>query len=792
MTGYFLEWIMDRRDGSADVTRSAGRTGALANIGSKWRLPASVAAAVVVILIPFYGVMYPSLVDLPEHLLTSKILWETLAGTSNLGYVSSTFIGYKLFPYLVLIVMFHFKALGVSLIYLPVFISMALAAFFAASVTVILYFELPERSGRSKAIAAGLLLPALASMYTACWFIGFVNYMLGLTLVVIAVFVTERFLSAGGPKWLLLVFLAVLFAYLAHPFVPVFWVLWCLARGIASLMTWNIVAEWRRFLLLALAYLPIPLYHIPATSGSPLAPSTDPLTKVSPIATFDHWWNVRLTGLLDGTFLKADDMADSRYFAVFVVCLILAAIFTCFFAKPNKGSQRMMLSTLLFIFIASILNEAFFPIPSGHWLAYDYRFASTSYAISIVVSVAVLMRAMPTPSDTKVYRRAFAVLAAGCAVYSLGHLFSVRSAYARFDEKAHPFMDKVLANEDPGDIRLPHSKWHPDGTLIRLYICMVEPDCNPDGTTFKRVYTGDLYPVKLARYETGSEAQVQLRTPADPNALSAPRGLAADDMGNIYVADTRNGLIRRYGADGRLLVTFGTQGAGIGELKEPNGVAIDPDRRIYVTDAANAKLVRFAPDGVFEKEWTDPVRSFYGPRDLALGPDGNIYFIDQGNARIVKFDPATEKFSSWGTKGAGDGQFLEPTGITVSNNLIAVADNGNNRLQLFDLNGRFIRKWDMPVWQHYPLSYPDAVIHKDILYVTSGVSKEVLAFTLEGRPLGKDFVANSTVPLHNPSALAVSKTKDHELLVILNTDANNFTFIDLKAPRSLNLALTKE
>lgn len=505
MTGYFSEWNMDTRDIAADNAQPAVAVEAAADTGPKWRLPAFVAAAVVVMLIPFFGVMYPSLVDLPEHLLTSKILWETLAGTSSLGYTESTFVGYKLFPYLVLVVMLHFKVLGVSLIYLPVFMSMALAAFFGASVSILLYSELPVRSGRSYAVAGGLLLPALASMYTACWYIGFVNFTLGLTFVVIAVFLTERFLNAGGPKLLLGVFLAVVLAYLAHPFVPVFWVLWCLARGITSLVTWNVMAEWRRFFLLALVYLPIPIYHIPATAGSPLEPSTDTLAKVSPITTWDYWWNTRIAGLLDGTFLRVDDIADPGYFAVFVICLVLAAFYVCFLAKPDKGSQRMMLTTLVFTFVASLLNEAFFPIPTGHWLAYDYRFASVSYALAIIVSAVVLVRAIPTPSDTTIYRRAFAVVAAGCAVYSLVHLFGVRSAYARFDEKARPFMEKVLSNENPGDISLPHSKWHPDGTLIRLYICMVESNCNPEGTTFKRVYTGDLYPVKLAHYQWQSK-----------------------------------------------------------------------------------------------------------------------------------------------------------------------------------------------------------------------------------------------------------------------------------------------
>jgi hypothetical protein len=81
-------------------------------------------------------------------------------------------------------------------------------------------------------------------------------------------------------------------------------------------------------------------------------------------------------------------------------------------------------------------------------------------------------------------------------------------------------MAKVLRHDSPAGIWIPHSRWHPDGTLIRLYICMEEADCNPEGTTFYTGYVKELYPVKLRSrtrvLSASEEAAWRSRVPAGP------------------------------------------------------------------------------------------------------------------------------------------------------------------------------------------------------------------------------------------------------------------------------------
>jgi len=102
------------------------------------------------------------------------------------------------------------------------------------------------------------------------------------------------------------------------------------------------------------------------------------------------------------------------------------------------------------------------------------------------------------------------------------------------------------------------------------------------------------------------------------------------------------------------------------------------------------------------------------PRDVAVGVDGTRYIVDTGNNRIVVLDRAgnfvrafgSTCFLSDGAAGKcidpdgtgplalGDGQFREPWGVAVAaDGTIFVSDTWNGRIQAFDSQGKFLRKW---------------------------------------------------------------------------------------------------
>ena len=267
--------------------------------------------------------------------------------------------------------------------------------------------------------------------------------------------------------------------------------------------------------------------------------------------------------------------------------------------------------------------------------------------------------------------------------------------------------------------------------------------------------------------------------------FSKPRGIAADEKGNFLVADTVNSRVQKFDSEGKFVALIGKAGDSEGDFKEPNGIAIDAAGNIYVADALRHMLIKFNPDGKFVKEWKGPAEMhFYGPRDIAVGPNKQLFILDQGRARIVRFDPANEAFSEWGSSGAGEGQFNEPTGIAIGADLVFVTDTGNNRIQVFDLAGKFIRQWEVPDWEKYLWHYPDSVFDEQAkrLYVTNGWKHRILVFDVDGNSL-EPLNPESDEKLDNPSALFLIETKNDRRLLVLNTASSKVSAIELEAKK---------
>ena len=493
-------------------------------------------------LVPLYGILFPPLVDLPEHILLGKLLWEKLTGVSHLDLEISWFIGYRLFSALMMIVMPLCKLGGFSLVYLPEIIAMMLMSLHAIAVGAILCSGLKNRSWPSCALAICFAVPAVVAMYSASWFIGFATYTLGITMLIPAIFLTERFLRSGKLADALFLFVTLVLVYAGHPFAPAFWVLWCFSRTLAGVATQTFVVEWKRLFGLGLVFLPIVLYHLRATKATAMAPSSATLMTQPAIVSINDWYYHRFRGLLDGVYLQADDAADSKLFARFAIGLILFAAVLAFRVTENRRLKNLMLSGLLLLFVSSWVNEKFIPVPGGAWLAYDYRFASTVYAIGLAVAGMVFIRLMPVSKDKLQYKLIFAFVAIVGLIASADHLKEVRKAYTRFDGQARLYMAKVFNHEEPAGVSLPHSRWHPNNSRINLYVCLKEPDCNPPGTSFITGYMGDLYPVKLrstARVLSAREqATWSKQMPAGPLVgywkLDEPNGKDAclDSSGN--------------------------------------------------------------------------------------------------------------------------------------------------------------------------------------------------------------------------------------------------------------------
>jgi uncharacterized protein (TIGR03663 family) len=134
---------------------------------------------------------------------------------------------------------------------------------------------------------------------------------------------------------------------------------------------------------------------------------------------------------------------------------------------------------------------------------------------------------------------------------------------------------------------------------------------------------------------------------------------------------------------------------------------------------------------------------FSAPRAIAIGPDGLLYVADSGNNRIQVLDAQGNFVRSWGSAGTGVGQFQEPWGIAVSDaGRVYVADTWNHRIQVFDQEGNFISTWGHFVdTKGEPDAEPGvfwgprdiALDAEGNVYVTDTGNKRIQEFTPDGQ-----------------------------------------------------------
>jgi hypothetical protein len=83
------------------------------------------------------------------------------------------------------------------------------------------------------------------------------------------------------------------------------------------------------------------------------------------------------------------------------------------------------------------------------------------------------------------------------------------------------------------------------------------------------------------------------------------------------------------------------------------------------------------------------------PNDVAIASNGDIYVSDgYGNDRVIVFDRNGRFVRTWGKLGAGPGEFSQPHSIAIdSMDRVYVADRNNSRIQIFDKEGKFLAEW---------------------------------------------------------------------------------------------------
>lgn len=198
------------------------------------------------------------------------------------------------------------------------------------------------------------------------------------------------------------------------------------------------------------------------------------------------------------------------------------------------------------------------------------------------------------------------------------------------------------------------------------------------------VYIADRWNHKIKKYDPTTGIVSTLAGTGDigadngPGATArfySPWGLACDSVGNVYVADTKNQLIRKIDTNGIVSTIAGSGSFGVRDgsaitarFADPTGIAIAPDGSLYVCDHVAHTIRKISTTGqvstIAGKAFIDGYvdgpgvqARFYRPYGIEMDWDGSILIADEWNHRIRRVQPTgfTSTIAGSGLLGSDDG-----------------------------------------------------------------------------------------------------------------------------------------
>lgn len=269
------------------------------------------------------------------------------------------------------------------------------------------------------------------------------------------------------------------------------------------------------------------------------------------------------------------------------------------------------------------------------------------------------------------------------------------------------------------------------------------------------------------------------------SGTSKPHALAIADDG-VFVTDVSNYNITKYALSGEKQFSFGTLGKGNVQFDELYGIATDGSGNVYAVDRSRAsvqiiatekgtgsdlpfavspptsvKWIRDIPLKTGKMAWGPAFGKLYAvydeheallalkegiteksikvpdmqPAAVSVDQKGFLWVLDRRGSQLVKMNAEGRVMLKIGSSGSREGYFSNPADVlTGRDDLVYVADKGNNRLQVFNSEGVFVSAFTKAA-ANQPLDAPLAMAQdfRGNLYVLCEGRKVVVCLAPDGR-----------------------------------------------------------
>ena len=169
-----------------------------------------------------------------------------------------------------------------------------------------------------------------------------------------------------------------------------------------------------------------------------------------------------------------------------------------------------------------------------------------------------------------------------------------------------------------------------------------------------------------------------------------PRGVAVDQRGYVYVADTGNKRVQKFDTQGGFIAVWL---GGEGVFAAPFDLVVSSRGDVYVLDAGRQAVLRFSSEGEFLGQIGTDL-GLYGPRGLGIDAGDNLYVANTGGSCILKLSTSGQLLAQYGTPGGGPGQLSQPTDVAVDGGgRLYVVDTLNRRMQVLAPTGDYLAEW---------------------------------------------------------------------------------------------------